>query len=79
MEFSTIQRKNGIINKILRFLIRKFNKTIHPLLSKLYFGKVDEVYYNKKEKTTLNGFERFFINYGKLIDLQVEVAFLLRS
>lgn len=79
LEYSTFKKTKGISNKILRFAMRKFNKFFNIILSKIYFNKVNKIFSGNLETIKLSNLEKFFALYGKLIDLEVEIALLLEK
>lgn len=78
-EFSTIQRQNNIFSKILRKCILGFSRVLNFLLRNLYFKHVVKSYNNKKKTFCLIRLEKFFEFYGKIVDLEVEIAILLQK
>jgi len=79
LRFSTLEKKKGMIYKMFRMFLLEFNVILDLFLKRIYFNKVKKIFFYGENINKLNRFESLFKLYGRFIDLEVEIALLLKQ
>lgn len=77
LEFSTLPKKGGLLNKLLRHSLLYFNRILNHTWKSIYNSETVRCYNDStRSLNNLQLHENLFKRYSKYIDLEVEIAFL---